>query len=99
MITNMLSEVQSEFVLLRDEANQNRLELHQLVELIRALAEREEEKRQTTIDTKPSAGQSNESWMHWIGRTTYVISVYRYFVPRGDWYTRKQSIFSDIEFI
>lgn len=80
----MLSEVQSEFVLLRDEANQNRLELHQLVELIRALAEREEEKRQTTIDTKPSAGQSNESWMHWIGRTTYVISVYRYFVPRGD---------------
>lgn len=27
------------------------------------------------------ANRSDESWAHWIGRNTYVISAYRYFVP------------------
>lgn len=27
------------------------------------------------------ANRSDESWAHWIGRKTYVISAYRYFVP------------------
>lgn len=26
--------------------------------------------------------QSGESWIHWIARKTFVISVYRYFVPK-----------------
>lgn len=26
--------------------------------------------------------QNDESWMHWIARQTYVISIYRYFVPK-----------------
>lgn len=32
----------------------------------------------TTIQNK---NQSNESWVHWIARKSYVISIYRYFVP------------------
>lgn len=27
------------------------------------------------------ANRNDESWAHWIGRKTYVISAYRYFVP------------------
>lgn len=27
------------------------------------------------------ANRNDESWAHWIGRKTYVISVYRYLVP------------------
>lgn len=80
----MLKEVQSEFVHLRDEAAKNRLVLHQLVELQRKLAERNaSSKGQSTDDNKAGAVQSNESWLHWVGRTTYVISAYRYFVPRS----------------
>lgn len=30
---------------------------------------------------KQLANRNDESWAHWIGRKTYVISVYRYFVP------------------
>lgn len=30
-----------------------------------------------------AAHQSQESWIHWIGRTTYVISIYRYFIPKA----------------
>lgn len=99
MITTMLKEVQTEFVHLREEAEQNRQTLRQLVELQRQLVEQAEAKSRTTeltADTKSSAVQSNESWLHWIGRTTYVIGVYRYFVPQSGWH---ECIFSDIEFI
>lgn len=85
MITTMLTEVQSEFVHLRDEAAKNRTELHQLVELLRQQAERDALQRQLTADNKSAAAQSTESsWLHWLGRTTYVISAYRYFAPRSD---------------
>lgn len=83
MITSMLHEVQEEFVQLRSEAEKNRSEIHQLVGVIRKLTQQEESKRHSMSDKKTSAAQSNESWMHWIGRTTYVISAYRYFVPRS----------------
>lgn len=81
----MLTEVQSEFVHLRDEARENRSELHQLIELQRKLAEMVESRLKLVGDNKPTASaQSNESWLHWIGRTTYVIGAYRYFVPKSD---------------
>lgn len=83
----MLKEVQSEFVHLREQAEQNRQSLQQLVELQRQLLEQVETKdhlTNSTVDSKSSVGQSNESWLHWIGRTTYVIGAYRYFVPRSD---------------
>lgn len=28
------------------------------------------------------SNQSNESWIHWIARKAYVISIYRYIVPK-----------------
>lgn len=83
MITTMLAEVQSEFVVLRNETTQIRQELQQLVELQRRQIERERSMRFTATDTRPSTVQSNESWLHWIGRRTYAISAYRYFVPNS----------------
>lgn len=29
-----------------------------------------------------ATNQSDESWIHWVARKTYVISIYRYFVPK-----------------
>lgn len=26
--------------------------------------------------------QSDETWIHWVARKTYVISIYRYFMPK-----------------
>lgn len=80
MITTMLTEVQTDFVRLRDDAEKNRMQLHQIVELLRKLGDRDQSKLHSISD----AGQSTESWLHWMGRTTYVISAYRYFVPRKD---------------
>lgn len=83
----MLKEVQTEFVHLREEGEQNRQTLQQLVELQRQLVEQVEAKSHltdSTVDSNSSVDQSNESWLYWIGRKTYVIGAYRYFVPRSD---------------
>lgn len=42
-----------------------------------------QEQRERELQQIPTINQSsnNESWLHWIGRQTYVISCYRYFVP------------------
>lgn len=80
----MLTQVQSEFGHLRDDMEKNRAALEQLIALQRQHTEMLSAKQQSTNDGEPAAVHSKESWLHWIGRTTYVISAYRYFVPRTD---------------
>lgn len=45
-----------------------------------------EEIARKNVSSKVANNNQNngESWAHWIGRKTYVISVYRYFVPKNN---------------
>lgn len=56
----------------------------ELEEFLRSQQQRDRELLEREARTNVAAlnkGQSNESWIHWIARKTYVIPVYRYFVP------------------
>lgn len=52
------------------------------------LRDREMLERESRINVRTLIDKKNqenaESWIHWIGRHTYVISIYRYFMPRSN---------------
>lgn len=48
----------------------------------RELLEREAKSNVATSNSQRVISQSDESWIHWIARKSYVISIYRYFVPK-----------------
>lgn len=48
----------------------------------RELLEREARANVAASNRQRTINQSDESWIHWVARKTYVISIYRYFVPK-----------------
>lgn len=82
----MVGDIKTEFVQLRDETSKIGVEVKRLVDEQKKLTEhvmflqrKETFSRSAAAADKPSRPQ--ESWLHWVGRKTYVISVYRYFSP------------------
>lgn len=81
----MISEIKAEFIQLKTETIEMNNELKKLVEEQKKLREnlnvinyKEKLMNRSSIIV---GSQSNESWLHWFGRQTYVISIYRYFSP------------------
>lgn len=42
----------------------------------------EREARENIAASKRAVSQGDESWIHWVARKTYVITIYRYFMPK-----------------
>lgn len=79
MITTMLGEVKTEFVQLREETKIIGAEVQRL-----SFEQRRQFNELKRINKKElnNSNKSNESWMHWIGRYTGAIPIYRYFYPK-----------------
>lgn len=89
---DLLSDINKEFVVIRQDtksineqvqllANEQRDFLRAQQQRDREQLEREARYNVVTSNSQRASGQSDESWVHWIARKTYVISIYRYFVP------------------
>lgn len=89
---DLLSDINKEFVVIRQDtksineqvqllANEQRDFLRAQQQRDREQLEREARYNVVTSNSQRENGQSDESWVHWIARKTYVISIYRYFVP------------------
>lgn len=86
---DLLSDINKEFVVIRGDTKS----INERIELLLAeqrdfqqtqqqqLLQLQKQKQQHWQRDRANT-QNNESWMHWIGRQTYVISIYRYFVPK-----------------
>lgn len=89
---DLLSDINKEFVVIRQDtksineqvqllANEQRDFLRVQQQRDREVLEREARFNVTASKSQRANSQSDESWVHWIARKTYVISIYRYFVP------------------
>lgn len=92
---DLLADINSRFVDIKTETKTIKLDLNNLQKeqtgLFDYFKSRDqqhlEEIAQKSVASKANsknnqlANRNDESWAHWIGRKTYVISVYRYFVP------------------
>lgn len=86
--SDLLSDINKEFVVIRDDtksiSEQVQLLVNEQRDFLRAQQQRDRdllERDAQAYLAKLKRGQSDESWIHWIARKTYVISAYRYFVP------------------
>lgn len=64
----MLANEQRDFLRVQQQRDQELLE--------------REAKLNVAATAAQKSNQSNESWIHWIARKSYVISIYRYIVPK-----------------
>ncbi|XP_055312824.1 mitochondrial potassium channel-like [Sitodiplosis mosellana] len=90
---DLLSDINKEFVVIRADtksiSEQVQLLVNEQREFLQGQQQRDREQLENEARTNVAASksqqaisQSSESWIHWIARTTYVISIYRYFVPK-----------------
>lgn len=86
-----MADINKEFVVIRGDtksiAEQVQMLANEQKEFLRGQQQRdrellEREARSNVATSVQKTYQSNESWIHWIARKTYVISAYRYFVPK-----------------
>lgn len=78
---DLLSDINKEFVVIRSDTKS----INEQVQLLLAeqrdfLRTQQQQLQQQQRDRTNS--RNNESWIHWVARQTYVISIYRYFVPK-----------------
>lgn len=89
---DLLSDINKEFVVIRSDTKsigeQIQLLVNEQHEFLRVQQQRDRELLEREAKLNVSKGHqtinqnNNESWIHWIARQTYVISVYRYFIPK-----------------
>lgn len=72
---DLLSDINKEFLVIRSDTKS----INEQVQLL--LAEQRDFLR-TQQQSDRTNSRNDESWMHWVARQTYVISVYRYFVAK-----------------
>lgn len=87
---DLLSDINKEFVVIRGDTKSIAEQVENLAkeqrDFLKAQQQRDREllEREASLNvatTIQNKNQSNESWVHWIARKSYVISIYRYFVP------------------
>lgn len=74
---DLLADINKEFVVIRADTKSISEQVQLLVNEQRDFLKKQQQQPQ-----QRAINQSDESWIHWIARQTYVISVYRYFVPK-----------------
>lgn len=91
---DLLSDINREFVVIRNDTQSITDNIQQLFNEQRKFLQTQEARDRNLLEQLASqnvarnrqlvkdATQTQESWVHWIARTTYVISIYRYFVPK-----------------
>lgn len=94
---DLLSDINREFVVIRNDTQSIADHIQVLFNEQRNFLQTQEARDRNMLEQLASQSVAShihlakdsqlnqESWMHWIARTTYVISVYRYFVPKPIW--------------
>lgn len=70
--------------MIRDDTKSISKQIQQLASEQREFLQTQRERESLMIIEKQQSmkqSSNDESWLHWIGRRTYVIACYRYFVP------------------
>lgn len=70
---DLLADINKEFVVIRADTKSISEQIQLLVN---------EQRDFLKLQQQRANIQSDESWIHWVARQTYVISIYRYFVPK-----------------
>lgn len=82
---DLLSDINKEFIVIRSDTKsideKIQLLLAEQRDILRMQQQQLEQKQQQRQRDRNNS-QNDESWAHWIARQTYVISIYRYFVPK-----------------
>lgn len=78
---DLLSDINKEFVVIRGDTKLICEQIQQIAQEQRNFLQEQREREYAMIPLAPNRSSNDESWLHWIGRKTYVISCYRYFVP------------------
>lgn len=88
-----MADINKEFVVIREDTKVINEKVQLLVneqrDFLRAQQQRDREQleREAIANVNASkidraVNQGDESWLHWIARKSYVIGIYRYFVPK-----------------
>ena len=87
-ITTMLNEVRADFQMLQEETRTIGVEVRRIAEYNASQLQLQQMKRLKKQKRKQeeralAKAEHKESWMNWVGRKSGVVSVYRFFVPKG----------------
>lgn len=92
---DLLSDINQEFVVIRNDTKSIEEQIKSLFNEQRKFLHKQKIRDQKMLENlsrdnvarhnqaNKTAHESQESWIHWVARTTYVISIYRYFIPRA----------------